>query len=192
MYLRQKSVRKSFSQKKYVSIQKLSRLSGNFQTIQKLSRPSGNFPDHPETFQTIQKLSRLSRNFPDNPETFQTVRKLPGAISRVMRKNFSDTQKFSRWQCHDGFCASGSLLDVFCITCMFSFTCHLNYMYSVIHVCSLTGLIYYMPSLYSVCMFSFTCVLYNMLSEIHVCPVFHVFCNTCMFCITHFCDTCIL
>ena len=36
-------------------------------------------------------LVRLSGNFPDYPETFQTIQKLPNAISRVLRKNFPDS-----------------------------------------------------------------------------------------------------
>ena len=54
-----------------------------------------------DTFQIIRKLSRQSRNFPDCLEAFQTIWKLPSEISRVTRKNFTDAQKLSGWQCHD-------------------------------------------------------------------------------------------
>ena len=100
------------------TIQKISRLSGNFTGYQELSGPSGKYPDYPESFQAIWKfsrlpgnfpdypgniqaiwkLSRLSKHFPDNPETFQTVQKFFTAISRDTRNTiYIDDPRIDNW-----------------------------------------------------------------------------------------------
>ena len=90
-------------------IRKLSKLSGNFPGCQKLYRICGNLPDYVETFHMIWKLSRSSGNFPDHQKTFQTIWKLSTNILEITviqrvdfiatRKNFTDAQKVSGWQC---------------------------------------------------------------------------------------------
>ena len=122
----------------FQTIRKFSRLFENFpdysetfQIIRKLPRPFRHisdyvetFSDHPETLQSIQKFSRLSGNFRDYSETFQivpsghsqTIRKLsklsgnfPVQFQGLRKKNFSDAQKLSGWQCHDAMTVFVSL-----------------------------------------------------------------------------------
>ena len=66
-------------------IRKLSRLSTKFLTVRKLSRLSGNFPNCLEPFQTVWKLFQLSGNFPNYPKTFQTVQKLCRLLRNLSR-----------------------------------------------------------------------------------------------------------
>ena len=85
------------------TIQKISRLSGNFTGYQQLSGPSGKYPDYPESFQAIWKFSRLPGNFPDYPWNIQAIWKLsrlsrifPGylEIFQAIRKLFGKSGKY--------------------------------------------------------------------------------------------------
>ena len=69
-----------------------------FHIVRKLFRLFGNLLDCPETFQTVRKLSRLSRNFTDLCYVLTWF----WAQFVYMRKNFSDAQKLSGWQCQRG------------------------------------------------------------------------------------------
>ena len=86
------------------TIQKISRLSGNFTGYQQLSGPSGKYPDYPKTFQAIRKLSGPSGNFPDGLETSQCNFK--GYAQKLSGR--AKTFRMAMPRCHDGFWASGA------------------------------------------------------------------------------------